>query len=71
MIDIEVPGQHVQTLTCACQLVQQLNFSKLAFERRKVQKKFQDESSKPEGTLTEDQKLKMKLEQEKKEAKEK
>lgn len=29
MIDIEVPGQHVQTLTCACQLVQQLNFSKL------------------------------------------
>jgi len=34
MIDIEVPGQHVKTLTCACQLVQQHSFSKLEKDKK-------------------------------------
>lgn len=58
-MDVEVPGQHVMTLTCAAQLVQQLKFSKLAFERSKVAHKFAEESKKPEGVLTEEQTKKM------------
>lgn len=39
VIDIEVPGQHVKALTCACQLVQQHKFSKAEFDRKKLLKK--------------------------------
>ncbi len=71
MIDIEVPGQHVQTLACACQLIQQLPFSKLKYERSKIQKKFTETSTKPEGVLTAEQKKKMEAEQLLKEEEEK
>lgn len=70
-VEVEVPGQHVMTLTCAAQLVQQLKFSKLAYERRKVARKFADESKKPEGILTEAQTKRMQEEQAKAEAEEK
>lgn len=36
MIEVEVPGQYVRTLTCASQLIQKLSFSKVAFEKRKI-----------------------------------
>ena len=57
MIEIEVPGQHVRTLTCACQLVQQLPFSKLKYDRSLNPVK---EAKEPDlSTLTDDQKKKL------------
>ena len=53
MIDVEVPGQHVRSLTCAQALIQTLPFSKLAYERSKIKHKFEKESTKAEHTLTE------------------
>ena len=40
VIDVEVPGQHVKTLTAACPLIQEIDFSKLAYDRRTNPKKF-------------------------------
>ena len=50
-IDLEVPGQHVRTLTCASGLIQQLEFSRLAYKRREVQDRYAFQSQKPEGQL--------------------
>ena len=33
--DIEVPGEHVKALTCACQLVQRLEFSEYEWNKRR------------------------------------
>ena len=40
LINIEVPGQHVRSLTCSAPLVQKLPFSKVNFEKSKVAKKY-------------------------------
>ena len=70
-IDLEVPGQHVKTLTCASSLIQTLPFSRLAYKRREVQDRYAFQSKKPEGILTEAQRKKMEAEQKDREAKEK
>lgn len=54
MLDVEVPGEHVRSLTCASQLIQELNFSKLDYDRRRSGKK-QDTPGQTEN-LTEAQK---------------
>lgn len=51
IVKVEVPGQHVKSLTCSSALVQRIPFSKIDFEKRKVGKKF--ESYKPDGALSE------------------
>ena len=66
VIKVEVPGQHVKALTCSCALIQKFPFSKVAFENSKVAKKFNAMSYKPDGELSEKQRNKMKIEQEKK-----
>ena len=43
LIDIEIPGEHVKSLTCASQLIQQVKFSKKAFEARKKGGKQEDQ----------------------------
>ena len=53
MIDIEVPGQHVKTLTCACQLVQQHSFSKL---EKDTKNKRDDSDNESDSEKTEEQK---------------
>ena len=53
MIEIEVPGQYVRTLTCASQLIERLSFSKIGYEKKKVQAKHEELSSKPDHMLTE------------------
>ena len=58
VVPVEVPGQHVKSLTCSCPLVQKIAFSKLAFEKSKVAKKYVAQSTKPDGVLTEAQKKK-------------
>lgn len=65
VVDVEVPGQHVKALTCSCPLVQQLAFSKVAFEKRRLAKKYAAQSYKPEGLLSEAQKQKLAAEQSK------
>lgn len=40
VVDIEVPGQHVKTLTAACPLIQEIEFSRLGHEKRLNPKKF-------------------------------
>jgi len=66
VVSVEVPGAHVKSLTCSCPLVQKIPFSKLEFEQSKVAKKYIAQSGKPDGVLTEAQKAKMLIEQEKK-----
>lgn len=56
VVDVEVPGQHVKTLTCASQLIQEIDFSRLAHSQRKAPKKQEEWLSKPEGDLTEKEK---------------
>jgi len=59
VVTVEVPGQHVKSLTCSCPLIQKLPFSKVNFEKSKVAKKYIDQSYKPDGELSEAQKKKM------------
>jgi hypothetical protein len=54
MLDVEVPGEHVRSLTCASQLIQELSFSKLDYDRKRSGKK-QDTLAQTEN-LTEAQK---------------
>ena len=52
VVDVEVPGQHVKSLTCSAPLIQKIPFSKVAFEKSKVAKKYSDQSYKPDGELS-------------------
>ena len=70
VIDVEVPGTHVKALTSAASLVKDISFSKLEYEKKKIKKRFQMQSTKPDGVLTEEQKKKMLEEQKMKEAEE-
>lgn len=45
LIDVEIPGSHVKSLTCACQLIQQVKFSKKAFEARKKGQKLEEKKA--------------------------
>lgn len=40
IVDVEVPGQHVKSLTCSCPLIQKIPFSHVDFEQRKITKKY-------------------------------
>jgi len=60
VINVEVPGQHVRSLTCSCPLIQKIPFSKVAFEKGKIAKKFIDQSYKPDEKLSEVQQRKLK-----------
>ena len=62
IINIEVPGSHVKSLTCSSALIQKIPFSKVSYENSKVAKKFQAQSYKPDGELSEAQKRKMQQE---------
>ena len=66
MVEVIVPGQYVRTLTCASQLIERLPFSKIAYDKRKVQSKHEELSRKPDHMLTEAQRTKMEAEQTKK-----
>ena len=70
VVNINVPGQHVKALTSASPLVQKLAFSKLAYEKSKIAKKFVAKSYKPDGKLSEAQEAKKKLAEDKKEKQE-
>ena len=50
IVNVEVPGQHVKSLTCSCPLIQKVPFSNVAFEKSKVGKKYVAE--KPDSELT-------------------
>jgi len=52
-------------LTCSCPLIQKVPFSKVAFEKGKVIKKYTDQSYKPDEKLSEAQERKLKENQEK------
>jgi len=49
IINVEVPGAHVKSLTCSCPLIQKIPFSHVAFENSKIAKKYSDLSYKPDG----------------------
>ena len=53
VVKVEVPGQHVKSLTCSCPLIQKVPFSKVGYEKSKVAKKYIDQSYKPDGELSE------------------
>lgn len=69
MLDVEVPGEHVRTLTCASQLIQELNFSKLAYDRKRLSHN-KTQSATTDDNLTDAQKQQKALEQAKKDAEE-
>lgn len=54
-----MPGTHVKALTSASSLVKELPFSKFEYDKKRLTKKFQMESTKPDGVLNEELKKKM------------
>ena len=53
VIDVEVPGKYVKALTSASQLVKEITFSKFHYDKKKLQRKYLNESKKAEGVLSE------------------
>ena len=66
IVNINVPGQHVKALTSASPLVQKIPFSRVAFEKSKIAKKFVAQSYKPDGKLSDAQQAKQKIAEDKK-----
>ena len=70
-VNVEVPGEHVKSLTCACQLVQRIDFSRVEYLKKTTEKKrieFKDENEMTEAEKRKTQQQKQKEEQDEKTA---